>query len=60
MHGRSMPLAKCILSHNVRRVRVCKRHLLPARDRKVPDAAGDLILWRPLMFLWWFHIIHLF
>jgi hypothetical protein len=35
--GSSMSLAKCILSQNVRRVRVCKRHLLPARDRKAPE-----------------------
>jgi hypothetical protein len=38
--GSSMSLAKCILSQNVRRVQVCKRHLLPARDRKAPDAVG--------------------
>jgi uncharacterized protein YydD (DUF2326 family) len=35
--GRSMSLAKSILSQNVRRVRVCMRHLLPTRDRKAPD-----------------------
>ena len=46
MHGSSMTLAKCILSQNVRRVRVCKRHLLPARDREVPDAADDATSWR--------------
>lgn len=38
--GSSMPLAKCILSQNVRRVRVCKRHLFPARDRKAPGRGG--------------------
>jgi hypothetical protein len=39
MHGSSISLAKYILSQNVRRVRVCKRHLPSARDRKGPDAA---------------------
>ncbi len=45
-HGSSMSLAKHILSQNVRRVRVCKRHLLPARDRKAPDTADGATSWR--------------
>jgi len=38
-YGRSMSLAKCILSQNVRRVRVCKRHVSPPGTAKPrPDA----------------------
>lgn len=50
-----MTLAKCILSQNVRRVRVCKRHLLPARDRKVPEAARAGCSWRVFLLLIAFH-----
>mgnify|MGYP003527379434 CR=1 FL=1 len=56
-NGCSMPLAKCILSQNVRRVRVCKRHLLPARDRKAPDAAGESSSWRVFRFCIIFHFL---
>ncbi len=45
-YGRSMSLAKCILSQNVRRVRVCKRHFLPARDQKAPGSCACRILGR--------------
>ena len=52
-----MTLAKCILSQNVRRVRVCKRHLFPARNRKVPN--GEVRrLWRAIMLYDVFHLIH--
>jgi len=40
-NGRSMTLAKCILSQNVRRVRVCKRSPL------VPDCNVRLARWFP-------------
>ena len=42
--GRSMSLAKSILSQNVCRVRVCKRHLLPARDRKAPNGRDIIFM----------------
>jgi hypothetical protein len=53
--GSSMSLAKCILSQNVRRVRVCKRHLLPARDRKAPEAADSTGSWWVFRFMVAFH-----
>ena len=44
-NGCSMSLAKSILSQNVRRVRVCKRHFLPARNRKARN--GEIsVSWR--------------
>ena len=39
-NGRSMTLAKCILSQNVRRVRVCKRFPLPSRTARSLPAEG--------------------
>jgi hypothetical protein len=41
-----MSLAKCILSQNVRRVRVCVRLSLPARNHKAPSAVRVFLLGR--------------
>jgi hypothetical protein len=45
-----MSLAKCILSQNVRRVRVCMRLPLPARNLKAPGRFDSYFSWRMFVF----------
>lgn len=59
-YGCSMTLAKFILSQNVRRVQVCKRHFLPARDRKGLGSGDCLFSGRVFEHWIMHHFNHLF